>query len=344
MNLFYWYRGHCIDSIRYFYAASKAHGAFVFDCRSAYNTKTMIVFLYGPDAYRLKEKLKELLSAYRAKHHLSDMARFDAADQDFLGLLKRFVDTPSLFSSKKLAVVDNILQAETTKDAAAFLRQEMVLSNKEITVIVRDEAVKITGAWSFLLRTPVMAQKFEMLSGAMLKNWIASEAAKLGIELEPPLVEEFTKLSGGNTWMLRRELEKLSLLGKKIVGPKDARATSSMPGEQNVFKLLDSFWQKSHLRLPLLEKALQQGTEAAMIFNMLVAQSRSMMLIKNGFAHKSEAHPFVVKKLSEFSRSISASSAAQLHEKLADHDIAIKTGVRDWEDAVVDIYLEGITA
>ena len=72
----------------------------------------MIIFLYGPDAYRRQEKLKEIVSEYRAKHENPSLQHFDFREEGKFDEFRDFAKSGSLFDNKKMAVVRNSLFLE----------------------------------------------------------------------------------------------------------------------------------------------------------------------------------------------------------------------------------------
>src|SRR3989338_3466909 len=86
----------------------------------------MIYILYGPDTYRSRRKLNEIISEYREKIGSAfDLHRLDA-DEDDLSGLKTLLGTQSLFSPKKLVIVENALASadklETLKNVFASFK------------------------------------------------------------------------------------------------------------------------------------------------------------------------------------------------------------------------------
>ncbi len=65
----------------------------------------MIYLLYGPDTVRSRQKLNEIIDEFRKRNGTYlNYYNFDAEEED-LGKIKGALETPSLFSPKKLVVV-----------------------------------------------------------------------------------------------------------------------------------------------------------------------------------------------------------------------------------------------
>src|SRR3989344_4524929 len=66
----------------------------------------MIYILYGPDTYRSRKKLNEIIAQYREKAGNNfNLHRFDAKD-DKTEDIKRACESGSLFEAKKLVVIE----------------------------------------------------------------------------------------------------------------------------------------------------------------------------------------------------------------------------------------------
>lgn len=75
----------------------------------------MIYLLHGSDVLRSQEKLNEIVSEYREKHGDLSVHQFDAEEAEF-EQFKSALDTGSLFSAKKLAVVKYFFESEWERD------------------------------------------------------------------------------------------------------------------------------------------------------------------------------------------------------------------------------------
>ena len=69
----------------------------------------MIIFLYGSDFYRRRQKLNEIIEEYRQRG--ADNRRFDfgnsESEEEFMRF-KEFISNSSIFNNKKTAITENI--------------------------------------------------------------------------------------------------------------------------------------------------------------------------------------------------------------------------------------------
>lgn len=302
-----------------------------------FNFLYLILFLYGPDTYRAKINTDKLVARYKTKYALADFAVFDFSDADALENLAGFTETPSLFAEKKLAVVKNpITRAAAHPTVRDFFDNTSLVTRKDVILILIDACDKIPAAWRTVLEKAAQSHKFELLQKDRLARWIRDEASHVAITLEPGLVKKISEKFESDTWSIHNEIVKLSLLGKKCVGIRDAETLTALD-DADLFSFLDSIWQRSNTSLSLLEHNLAHGLDASTAFYALAKQSSALQLVVNGFSKDADAHPFVIKKLSRFAKKISPAEAAAFHAQLADYDINIKQGNLDYELALTGI-------
>lgn len=177
----------------------------------------MIIFLYGEDSYRRFKKQLEIEAVYEAKRGNLSKERFNLADPNEVGKLRNFLVNRSMFEDRKLAILDNLYEAEDDKNLKEYLKNE--LDSKESVLLITAEK-KPPVKFKFLIEAPVQVQEFATLSDARLNNFINKEAARLGLELSAETVKAIKDLFAGDTWGIITELEKLSLSSNRDIQKK----------------------------------------------------------------------------------------------------------------------------
>lgn len=263
----------------------------------------MIIFLYGPDAYRRRKKLNEIIAAYRQKHSALARERFDlSAEDDFLKF-RDFIASRSLFERTKLAVLSGVFESDRAKELREILKE--AAADEETTVLL-SESGKPPREFAFLLKCPLV-QEFGELEPAQADFFIKKEAAEKGVALDEKAADLLREICGGDAWRIANELEKLSLrdLDGKAGGEEVAAVCGERPAADNFFAFLNSLKNSSpRVKMPLLESLYSNGEPAAKIFN--VAASR----------------------LPESWR-----------RKMADYDVAVKSGRLDYEEVLLDLVI-----
>lgn len=267
----------------------------------------MIVYLYGPDNYRRKEKLDEYIERYKGKY-ASGAGVFDLETEDGLGGFKNFCQARSLFESSKLGVVYNFAGLEKSgfKEFIKIIKEN--LENKDLTLILNSDK-KPTKDFAFLLAKPVISHSFENLEGAELQKFLDLEIKKRKIELDADSKNLLLSAVGQNTWDMISELDKLALLDEKKITKKILEKHIDALPVVDIFSHLNKIRASRDVggKLALLEDLLSGNNDPAMIFNMTAAS------------------PYLDK-----TQKI----------KMADYDAAVKTGKLEYDEVLLSMMLE----
>jgi len=289
----------------------------------------MLVYLYGSDSYRRRQKLNSIIAEYQKKHSALSHEHFYLDEEDAWERLKVFAGNQSLFDKTKLGAVHPVTPRKSrTSDRGGMARQNQVIEEvpsfrtgsngvhnleelenegKEIKeflksyledknttlVIIADKKLK---GFEFLLKPPAISQEFEPLKGAELMNFVKKEAETRGIKISLSHLSLLISAFAGDTWGIITELEKMSLGGKPEA---QTKAPEFFPAIQTI---------KSR-RLPIGARLsalayLLENEEPAAVFNVTA----------------SIADP-------------------ELKIKMADYDIMVKSGKLEYEEALTDLVL-----
>jgi len=272
----------------------------------------MIIFLYGHDSYRKNIKLKEILADYKNKHSKFTVEYFDlsagASTEEGINKLKDFIKSKSLFDDFQLGIVrgGNLLEDKNRKEFISLLKGE--INEKELILIVLEDRALIAD-FKFLLKKPILSQRFESLDELELADFVLKESRERGIILDERSRDLLIGLYKGDTWSIVTELEKLSLLNEKKINKEvlEKHIDAFLPID--IFAMLNRLnaSQKIGERLAILEELFVKGGDPAIIFNFL------SVLIKNHWDK----------------------------QKMADYDAAIKSGKLDYEEALTDLVISG---
>jgi DNA polymerase III delta subunit len=169
----------------------------------------------------------------------------------------------------------------------------------------RDKPVKALG---FLIEKPSLSQKFENLEGAELLAFTNEQAKKFDLKLGTTAAQFLATVYAGNSWALVTELEKLSAFAstKGHAIEKNDLDAFDLEAAPNYWGLLNGMKSPDgRIRLATLEKLFSIGDPAPKIFNILAAQAGSKT------------------------------------PRMAAYDLAVKSGKMDYEEALVDMVLDG---
>lgn len=271
----------------------------------------MIIFLYGPDSYRRRQKLKEIVSEYKEKHSSFSIESFtlsaEASAKAEFGRLQDFVKARSLFDSFKLGVVrgGSTLEKTSQKEYTELLKENLKVKEQ---VLVISEDKKPTKDFKFLLERPVLHQEFENLSGAELSKFFDQEAKARDLNFDSAGKDLLLQAFANDSWGLVTELDKLFLLDEKRIGLKILENHLDVSLPVNIFSTINQIRNSSRKseRLFLLEELLSRSEDPAMIFNIMA---------------------------------VSPYADAGWKQKVADYDAAVKSGKLEYEEVLLELSL-----
>lgn len=265
----------------------------------------MIIYLYGPDSWRRGRKLSELLGQYRQKYSQLDLLDVDLEENpDDWARVGEFLNQPSMFVESKVAIVRESGLPEN-KEWRKILRDQA--KTEKIFVLISDSAGP-KADFRFLKEKVFLKQEFDDLAGAELAAWAKKEAVARNLSFSAEAWHYFLgyldSLAEGRSWAAIQELEKIALADLlSPISEKNLRSVtvwfSAEDFQDLINPLFRSFdWRR---RLFLAEKLFLQKEDAAHIFNALAYRAHGSQLVR-----------------------------------FADYDIAVKSGISDYESAIFD--------
>ncbi|MBI2594787.1 MAG: hypothetical protein HYW38_00800 [Candidatus Colwellbacteria bacterium] len=170
----------------------------------------MTIFLYGPDTYRLKQGIEQVVAGYKKKYPNGlNLFYFDLSDNEQKGRFEDSLKTVSLFEEAKLIIARNVFASKDLSVwAKAVLCEHGVEKNKEVVVMVVGPALQKelekTNKELFrsLTSTSPTVRNFEYLEGAKLMNWVRSEFASLNCSMDTVSARILIGLAGNESWQL----------------------------------------------------------------------------------------------------------------------------------------------
>ena len=262
----------------------------------------MIIFLYGEDSYRLRQKFKIIIDKYREKNGCLNIEKIDVGSSDWLATLVSHLHSRSMFSTKKLALLDIDFKEITSPDLKDFKKIIKNYLENEDEMIIITSLLAPPASFNFLLKKPARHEKFSKLTGRLLLSFIKKEAESRMIQLTDEEVELLSEMFGADTWAVATELDKLSLINQSIELSKSPK--------YSYYQLINLFKTdySPFSRLAALETILSGlKEEPARIFNGL-AYGRFFFL-----------------------------PTKEWYQKLADYDVQVKSGRLDYEEVLVDL-------
>ncbi|MDP2741155.1 MAG: DNA polymerase III subunit delta [bacterium] len=304
----------------------------------------MIIFLYGEDTYRSKQKLDEIIEHYKKIHKSGlNLTYIDAERDDFNNLMDGF-KIVSMFSEKKLMVLKNVFSAQNFQEG--FLKEiNKFKETKDIIVIFEEKKVDERNKLFKILKKEVKCQEFDLLKGAPLLNWIKNEFKKNGAKIDFGIEGIILTHIGNNLWQIQNEIKKLSdFKAGKLIKKEDVDLLVRPKIETDIFKTIDALASKNKKQaFSSLHKHLENGDNILYLLSMIAFQFRNLLIIKDliekqnpysVIAKKSGLHPFVVKKSYYLCNQFSYPELKKIYQKIFQADLDIKTGKMEPETAL----------
>lgn len=316
----------------------------------------MIIFLYGKDSYRLKQNLDKIIGEYKKKHtsgmSFSVLDASDGLSSATLEKLEDLVKTVSFFNEKRLVVIKNPFLI--SKELIALIKKWGLVEDKErILACVENQNQpelnkKDKNFYALLAGKPNLVKNLEPLNGKQLEGWVAKEIASQGNKIEPAAVTKLISHTGGNSWLLAQEINKLvnytNAENNAAITSADVDLLVTSKTDLSIFEVVDAVANKNRLRAAkLLYNHLEGGADPYYIFSMIVYQFRNLLRVKDLIGNavpyvtiikKTGLNPFVVKKTYEQCKKYELDELRNSFTELSRLDLATKNGEMDLADGL----------
>jgi DNA polymerase-3 subunit delta len=327
----------------------------------------MIIFLYGPDTYRSKQKLNEIIGRYKKIHKSGlNLKHFDFKKdsfEDFRDAFKSF----TMFKEKKLMVLENVLlNSKIENDFLKFLKE--LSKSKEIILIYEEEMDEKKSLFKHLKKEN-KSQKFELLEGNSLKNWVKKEFQKYSAQITSEALDLLLNFVGNDLWQMTNEIRKLvdykgksafdkDTAGEGEIKSKDVELLVKPKIETDIFKTIDAIASKNKKEaLSLVKKHLEKGDSPLYLLAMINFQFRNLLMIKDlaespkffnqnpislrfKLSKELGMHPYLVGKTLLQARRFRLGELKKIYQKIFQADLNIKTGKMEPGAALETLLIE----
>lgn len=197
---------------------------------------------------------------------------------------------------------------------------------------------------------------FPLPSGRELQRWIQERARKHGIEIQPRAIATLADTIGRNVRVIDSELQKLALYAEgRSISHEDVSELVSYAREANIFAAVDAVIEaRPGDAIRMMQKILDNGRPASYLITMVARQVRFLILAKDlkagglnqaDIGRRLSISGYPLTKTLEQERRFTHERLVEIHRRLLDADISIKTGKSDEQSAlemlVADVALPG---
>lgn len=296
----------------------------------------MILFFYGEDDYRLKQKIKALKEKFiDASLGDTNLAVLSGKTEPYDNIVRQILAMPFLAKSR-LIIIENII-----KDGKPEVREKIVdflpkIPTSSVVVFVEEGMPDKRTSLYKKLNQPKISQEFKLLESGELHRWIKKEVEERGAKIEPEAISKLAEYVGNDLWRLSNELDKLTgYSGQVTVDSIELLIKPQI--ESNVFDLIDNIGAKNKKKsLQELHQLLDSGQNELYILSMIVYQFRNLLIVRDfvergtnsqwDVAKKAGLHPFVAGKTLAQAKNYTLDELKNIYAKLLDFDCAVKTG------------------
>jgi len=295
----------------------------------------MIIFLYGEDTYRSRQKLNEIVDHYKKIHKSGlNLKLFDFKKdsfEDFRDAFRSF----TMFAEKKLMILKNVFSnSSIAKNFEDFLDK---LSDSTDVILFYEEKVDEEDPLFLLLKKSGKSQNFKLLKGRSLKNWVKREFKRYSVKIDESAINLLLDFVGNNLWQMVNEVKKMvNYKNKKEIKTKDVRILVRPKIEIDIFRTIDAIATKNKKRAIFsIKKHLEKGDSPSYILAMINFQFRNLLIIRDlinrgksltAISKEANLHPYVIKKSYALAKKFQFDELKKIHQKIFKADLSIKTG------------------
>jgi DNA polymerase-3 subunit delta len=301
----------------------------------------MIIFLYGSDAFRAREKLEELKRRFLEKNNGNEfLISVISADNFNIAEFRNKVLSAGFFAEKKMVILKNFLSLKS-KDEPLVL--EIVKKTPEDTVLAvwetADEADFSKSELFKFLSKQKYVYKFSALAGNDLITWIRERAKTHGAAIDNTACHFICDILGNDLQKIDLELQKMCC----FVGSGCAVSQSvvekmlTREAEENIFRLIDALAVKNkRLALLYLKEEFDAGASELSVLGSLSRQVRILLQTKvlqekgrfgkEELAKELAIHPYVAQKSLAQEKNFHINELKNIYRRLMQVDMAIKSG------------------
>ena len=311
----------------------------------------MLIFLYGQDTYRMREKLKELVEEYKKVHkNVLTLKSFEEENLNF-DEIKNEAKISSIFQEKKLIIFKNVLSLLKNEPRFMGLSNDLQKSD-DIVIFLEEKDFNGKNELVKFLMKNAKSQEFQLLNNDKLKNWVKKEFENYEVKIDSTALEKLINFVGNDLWQMSNEIRKLVNYkrGEKIK-KEDVALLVKPKIESDIFATINSIAARNKKEaLSLIHKHLEKGDNPLYLLSMINFQFRNLLIIKDliqkyrspyTLSKVTNLHPYIIKKSYSLTQKFTIQELKKIYQKIFQVDLAIKTG-RVSPEAALDLFLAGI--
>ncbi len=308
----------------------------------------MLIFIYGDDALRVKERAEDMRVKFAEKFDSAGMNVdefvFQALADHEAGTVIGAIQASPFLATKRMVVVRGLTSLVKKTDAKHWIEGLSHVPESTIAILA-DSISPATFEKSALYKAlegvnDVHAYPLPQLEGAELQTWASNRAKVHGTKLDASMLNKLLTRTGSDTFRIDGELHKLaSYANGEAVTDNMLELLVRPEPNQDIFAFLDALSSgRPDRSIAKLSEERAAGTDEFQLFGMLLRQIRLLLQVSdvlknNPRADKKEVadalalHPYVAQKIMAEVRGWSDDRLKSMHELAFKLDKAMKTGL-----------------
>lgn len=287
----------------------------------------MITVLTGENSFETERLLERIVRDFGG--------RPERIDGEVLEL-KRLPDLLvglSLFATKRLVVIKNMSANKTPW--TAFGEWVSRVSDDIHLVLIEPKLDKRTKTYKTLQKVATIHESKLWTERDTLKaeQWATEEVKNLGAALDKKSAQALVAWVGVDQWLLYQALSKLSLLD--TITPEIIEHIIEPNPTENAFQLFEAALKGDEKKVMKVLRVLERSEDPFRLFGLVSGQAFQLAALSvadvpdQKVASDMGVHPFVISKLSPFSKKLGKNGAKKIVEIFAEADTGLKTSVAE---------------
>ncbi len=240
----------------------------------------MLIICAGPESFLARQKVRELIEAYKQKHDPAGRSIEHLEHQSTLSDAFGRLGNMDLFASKKLLKYENLLTGITPAQTKK-LNLAIVKDADQNIILTQEDKLPTTKIMEHFSKEKVFVYEYQKLSASDLQKTVLNICHKNNID--PNLAEQLIESCANDLWAINTAAQMISISGQL---PGEVRTGT----QTNVFDMIDDL-----LRQTKNYESNLKDMDAQEIMPLLISQSLNWHKIKH--QQTQGIHPYVQKKL-----------------------------------------------
>ena len=287
----------------------------------------MIRLLVGENSFENERALQAAVSSFEGTAE-----RFDGAELD-LKQLPDLLMGVSLFADKRLVIIKNLSENKTVW--AQFGDWIPRVSPDIHLILVETKPDKRTKTYKDLLKVADVHESklWTDRDAAAAEAWAATEAKRLGFELDKKCARFLVARVGVDQWLLSQALHKLAVA--EIVSVETIEDIIEPNPTENVFMLFESALRGDAPKVKRMLETLAVTEDAYKLLGLLSGQAVQLAVLTLADKPSAEVakdmgvHPYALSKLTSAAGRLGRGGAKKIVAAFAEADEASKSSAAD---------------